>query len=107
MVCSPALPRNVPVALAKVVPSLENCTVKAVAYAASQFSFTLLTAVGAPRSTCSHWAAAKALDQRVPVLPSVAAEAGVPAHSTDDAVVGLPWETTTSAASAPRIVATR
>jgi hypothetical protein len=97
----------VPVALVKVVPLVENWTVKAVAYAASQFSFTLLTAVAAPRSTCSHWAAAKALDQRVPVLPSVAADAGVPSHSTDEAVVGLPWERTTSAASASRIVATR
>jgi hypothetical protein len=44
----------------------------------------------APRSTCSHCGSLKALDHRVPVLPSVAAEAAVPAFSTDDAVVDLP-----------------
>src|SRR3954453_393688 len=100
MFCSPTLPRNVFVALVNVVPSVENWTVKAVAYAASQFRLTRLTAMVEPRSTRLHWFAENWLDQRVPVLPSVAAEAGVPAHSSDEAVVGLPCETTTSAAAA-------
>jgi hypothetical protein len=43
-----------------------------------------------PRSTWSHCGSEKALDQRVPVLPSTAAEAGVPAFSVDDAVAGCP-----------------
>src|ERR1700690_515633 len=41
-----------------------------------------------PRSTCSHWGSAKALDQRVVWLPSVALEAGQDAPWTEDAVVG-------------------
>src|ERR1700750_453222 len=42
-----------------------------------------------PRSTSSHWGAEKAEDQRVPVLPSTAAEAGVPAFSVEEAVAVL------------------
>ena len=42
-----------------------------------------------PRSTWSHWGSEAALDQRVPALPSKAAEAGVPAFSVEDAVAGL------------------
>src|SRR6185312_14584036 len=53
-----------------------------------------------PRSTSSHCGSEKALDQRVPVLPSTAAEAGVPAFSADDAVTGLPCDSSTSAAAA-------
>src|SRR5882672_10107434 len=41
-----------------------------------------------PRSTSSHWGSAKALDQRVVRLPSVALEAGQAGPCTDDAVVG-------------------
>src|ERR1022692_4903833 len=43
-----------------------------------------------PRSTWSHCGSANALDQRVPVLPSTAAEAGKLALSVDDAVAGRP-----------------
>ena len=43
-----------------------------------------------PRSTCNHCGSENALDQRVPVLPSTAADAGVPAFSVDDAVAGFP-----------------
>ena len=43
------------------------------AYAASQFSTTWLMVAVAPRSTWSHCGSLKALDQRVPVLPSTAA----------------------------------
>src|SRR5262245_6330555 len=39
-----------------------------------------------PRSTSSHCGSEKALDQRVPVLPSNASCAGVPAFSVDEAV---------------------
>jgi hypothetical protein len=42
----------------------------------------------APRSTWIHCGSLNALDQRVPVLPSVALDAGVPPFSIEDAVVG-------------------
>jgi hypothetical protein len=45
-----------------------------------------------PRSTWSHWGSAAALDQRVPSLPSTAAEAGVPAFSVVEALAGLPCD---------------
>src|SRR5690349_2653429 len=64
----------------------------AVAYAVSQLRTTWLMVAVAPRSTWSHWGSLKALDQRVPVLPSTALEAGVPEFSVDEAVAGLPWE---------------
>jgi hypothetical protein len=41
-----------------------------------------------PRSTWSHWGSENALDQRVPVLPSTAADAGNDAFSSEDAVAG-------------------
>ena len=53
-----------------------------------------------PRSTWSHWGSAAALDQRVPALPSTAADAGVPTFSEDEAVAGLPCDTRVSAALA-------
>ena len=63
----------------------------AVAYAASQFSDDLADrAAAAPRSTWSHCGSLNALDQRVPVLPSTAAAAGVPAFSVEEAVPGCP-----------------
>src|SRR5580704_15006132 len=46
----------------------------------------------APRSTSSHCGSLNALDQRVPVLPSTAAEAGNDAFSTDEAVAVFPCE---------------
>src|ERR1017187_9217782 len=42
-----------------------------------------------PRSTSSHCGSEKALDQRVPRLPSTAFEAGEPAFSREDAVAVL------------------
>src|SRR5947209_7633724 len=42
-----------------------------------------------PRSTSSHCGSENADDHRVPVFPSVAAAAGVPAFSVDDAVVAM------------------
>ena len=53
-----------------------------------------------PRSTWSHCGSLAALDHRVPVLPSTAALAGVPAFSTDDAVAGLPCDSRVAAARA-------
>jgi len=47
----------------------------------------------APRSTEIHCGSLNVLDHRVVVLPSVAALAGVPAFSVDDAVVVLPATT--------------
>src|ERR1700730_4609310 len=49
---------------------------------------TWQTGWAVPRSTCSHWGSAKALDQRVVRLPSVALEAGQDGPWTEDAVVG-------------------
>jgi hypothetical protein len=72
----------------------------AVAYAASHCRTTWLTTLDDPRSTCSHCGSLNWLDQRVPVLPSTAAEAGVPAFSVDDAVAGLPWDSKVGAALA-------
>src|SRR5689334_6231882 len=46
-----------------------------------------------PRSTSSHWGSEKAEDQRVPVLPSTAAEAGKLALSVEEAVAVLPSAT--------------
>ncbi len=70
------------------------------ANAASQFSVTDVMFAVAPRSTWSHCGSLNALDQRVPVLPSVALAAGKVAFSADDAVVGLPWESRADAACA-------
>src|SRR5258707_586266 len=42
-----------------------------------------------PRSTSSHCGSANADDQRVPVFPSTAFAAGVPAFSVEDAVAVL------------------
>src|SRR5690349_5269512 len=82
----------VPVVVAKIVvqvaPSFDVWIWNAFAYAASQFSVTWQMFLAEPRSTCSHCGSENALDQRVPVLPSTAAEAGKPAFSVDDAVAG-------------------
>jgi hypothetical protein len=43
-----------------------------------------------PRSACSHCWSENALGQRVPVLPSTAAEEGKLAFFVDDAVAGWP-----------------
>jgi hypothetical protein len=60
----------------------------------------------APRSTWIHWGSVNALDQRVPVLPSTAAEAGVPAFSVEEAVAGRPCDSRVLAACAwPEVTA--
>jgi len=76
--------------LVQVDPSMDTWIWKALAYATSQISTTWSTAAVAPRSTCSHCGSLNWLDQRVSVLPSTAAEAGVPAFSTDEAMTGFP-----------------
>src|ERR1039457_6772240 len=73
----------------QVVPSGEVWIWNAVAYAASQFSVTWQMDWVEPRSTSSHCGSEKALDQRVPRLPSTAFEAGEPAFSREDAVAVL------------------
>jgi len=70
------------------VPSGETWIWNAVAYAASQSRVTSQIVWLEPRSTCSHCGSENALDQRVPVLPSTAADAGNEAFSSDDAVAG-------------------
>ena len=78
----------------------------AVAYAASQFSTTCeIVAVG-PRSTCSHCGSAAAWTSGCRVLPSNAAEAGVPPFSSDEDSAVLPCERRVSAAEAEKVVVT-
>src|ERR1035441_5589263 len=72
----------------QVDPSGEVWIWNAVAYAVSQFSVTWQIDWVEPRSTSSHCGSENALDQRVPRLPSTAAEAGKLAFSSDDAVAG-------------------
>ena len=84
--------------MVQVVPSGEVWIWNAVAYAASHCSTTWVTDAVAPRSTCSHCGSLNALDQRVPVLPSTAFDAGNDAFSTDDAVAGLPCDSNVDAA---------
>src|SRR5260370_1390406 len=72
----------------------------ALPYAVSQFSVTRQIAWLDPRSTWSHCGSLKALDQRVPVLPSNAVDAGNEAFSSDDAVAGWPCDSRTDAAPA-------
>ncbi|GAA3422072.1 hypothetical protein GCM10018952_70900 [Streptosporangium vulgare] len=58
----------------------------------------------APRSTWIHCGSLNALDQRVPALPSTAADAGkATVLSEDEAVAVLPWERSASAAAAGMI----
>src|SRR5450755_658726 len=73
----------------QVVPSGEVWIWNALPYAVSQFSMTWQIDWVEPRSTSSHCGSENALDQRVPRLPSTAAEAGEPAFSSEDAVAGL------------------
>src|SRR5690349_14651597 len=76
--------------LVHVLALAETWIWNAEAYAASQLSCTWQIDWLLPRSTCSHCGSLNALDQRLPVLPSTAAEAGVPAFSVEDAVAALP-----------------
>src|SRR5882757_5414757 len=74
-----------------VVPLAEVWIWYAVPYADSQLRPTPQMVCDAPRSTCSHCGSVNRLDQRVPVLPSTAAEAGkLVAFSVEDAVAVLP-----------------
>src|SRR6266567_2798155 len=100
----------VPVLVEKIevqaVPSGEVWIWNDLAYAASQSRLTWQIAWLDPRSTCSHCGSENALDQRVPVLPSTAFDAGKLAFSTDDAVAGLPCDSSVDAAAAAKAVAT-
>src|ERR1700746_301532 len=87
-VCVPPVPVVVEKIVVQFVASFEVWIWNAVAYAVSQSSVTWQMLVVEPRSTCSHCGSEDALDQRVPVLPSTAAEAGKLAFSVDDAVAG-------------------
>ena len=82
----------VPVVVEKIVVqvelSVETWIWNAVAYAVSQSRLTWQIDWTDPRSTSSHCGSANALDQRVPVFPSVASAAVNEAFSSDDAVVG-------------------
>ena len=111
-VCAPPVPVVVWYTVDQLDPLSDSWIWNAVAYAASQFSTTRLTVAAPPRSTWIHCGSLNCDDQRVPVLPSTAAFAGVPAFSTEDAVTDFPWEIRESAACAegaarPSVAATR
>ncbi len=89
-----------------VVASGETWSWNALADAVSHCRTTWLTVSVAPRSTWSHCGSLNVLDQRVPGLPSTAADAGVPAPSTDDAVAGLPWDSRVCAAGVAALAGT-
>jgi hypothetical protein len=99
-VCVPPVEVVVEWMVVQVLPSVEVCSWYAVAYAPSQRRTIWLMVALAPRSTRIHCGSLKALDQRVAVFPSNAADAGELAFSVDDAVAGLPWESSTGAALA-------
>ena len=86
--------------MVQAVPLSEVWIWNARAYAASQRSTTRLMVKVAPRSTLSHCGSLNVLDQRVRVLPSTAADAGVDAFSVDEEVAGLPWDSRSAAAVA-------
>src|ERR1022692_559814 len=88
----------------QVVPFADVWIWNAVAYAVSHCRTTWLIDALEPRSTSSHWGSLNALDQRVPVLPSTAADAGNDAFSVDDAVAVLPCDSRVDAAPAVRAV---
>src|SRR5450631_823458 len=73
----------------QVVPSGEVWIWNALPYAVSQFSVTWQMDWTEPRSTSSHCGSENALDQRVPVFPSTAFDAGKAALSSEDAVAVL------------------
>src|SRR5947209_74868 len=91
--------------LVHVAASAETWIWKAVAYAVSHWSVTWVMVAVAPRSTWIHCGSLNALDQRVPVLPSTAADAGVPPFSVEDAVAGRPCDS--SVLAAPAVPTTR
>src|SRR5262245_27669896 len=104
IVCTPPAPVVVEKSVVQVLPLADAWIWNARAKAVSQRSTTWVRVALAPRSTWSHWGSLNWLDQRVPLLPSKAADAGVPACSIDDAVAGLPCDsrvTTALAAGTP------
>src|ERR1017187_10498752 len=73
----------------QVDPSGEIWIWNALPYAVSQSRMTWQIDWVEPRSTSSHCGSEKALDQRVPRLPSTAADAGKLAFSSEEAVAVL------------------
>src|SRR5262245_66451821 len=92
-VCTPPAPVVVEKMGVHVVALAEVWISKARPNAASQRSTTRQTDTAPPRSTCIHCGSLNALDHRVPLLPSTALAAGVPAFSTEEAVAGRPCAT--------------
>ncbi|BCB79443.1 hypothetical protein Pflav_058530 [Phytohabitans flavus] len=76
IVWTPPVPAVVVCTVVQVVAFVETWMVNAREYAPSQLSTTRVSGTAAPRSTWIHCGSLNALDQRVPVLPSNAAETG-------------------------------
>src|SRR5205814_7882562 len=102
-VCVPPAPVVVEKTVVQADASADTWIWNALAYAASQVSTTWQTDCEAPRSTWIHCGSPKALDQRVPLLPSTAADAGNVAFSSEEAVAGLPRAAMALAHPAPTV----
>src|SRR6185369_9666641 len=89
-VCTPPVPVVVLKMFVQLVPLADVWIWNDRAYAASQVRTTRQIDCDDPRSTWIHCGSLNALDQRVPVLPSNAADAGNVAFSVDDAEAGRP-----------------
>src|SRR4051794_8008577 len=88
----PPSPEVTFIAVVHVLLLLETWIWYAFPYAASQLRRTRVTEHTADRSTVIHWGSLAAEDQRVPVFPSTARFAAVPAFSTEEALAGLPCD---------------
>src|SRR4051794_16829319 len=88
------------------LPSADVWILYALPYAASHCRTTDVIVEVAPRSTRNHCGSDHWLAQREPASPSVAKDAARPAPSSDDAVVGLPCDSSVSAACAANCTTT-
>src|SRR5258705_290613 len=100
MVWVPPVPVVVEYTVVQALALADSWTWNAVAQAASHCRTTWVIVGVAPRSTWIHCGSLKALDQRVPALPSTAAPAGKAAFSLDEAVAGRPCDSSEVAALA-------
>src|SRR5262245_515720 len=90
-VCTPPAPVVVEkMGVQPPVPVADTWISNDLANAASHRNPTRQMGTELPRSIWIHCGSLNALDQRVPLLPSTALAAGVPAFSVDDAVAGRP-----------------
>src|SRR5690349_6888335 len=90
MLWTPPVPVVVDQIVVQALPSALVWSWNALPYAASQLRTTRHTVAEVPRSTRIHCGSANALDHRVVVLPSTAADGPVDAFSLELAAVARP-----------------